>query len=321
MNVLVTGCAGYIGSVLNGYLLEAGYNVIGVDNLRYDNQNALLPYLGHKNFCFHRLDIQGMRALQAFIEMADAVIPLAALVGAPLCEKNTDLAYSVNEWAVKDMVQQLNPGQRIVFPNTNSGYGQTDGDFPCTEEDPLTPISVYGHSKCNAERAVLKHQNSVVFRLATVCGASPRMRMDLMVNDFTEKIVRMRESFGERTKPFSIFEPHFKRNFVHIRDVCRAFVYALKNRKMEGVYNLGDPSANMTKMELAHEIADVVGAWKDNIVVGDGKDPDKRNYVVSSEKILNTGFAFAHSIKDAITEVEAVCMLFPSKDTAKMRNV
>ncbi len=306
MKVLVTGAAGYIGSVLCQHLLNCGHEVVGVDSLVFSNGHAILSLLGHKRFCFYPLDVR-QTAMEVLVNQCDAVIHLAALVGAPLCDKQPAEARDVNYESVRQLMKMVSPDHRILFPNTNSGYGQTDGTKEVTEEDVLAPVSLYGRTKCEAENVILNHPNAVAFRLATVFGASPRMRFDLMVNDFTSKLYFLKNRlncfkngvFSSCTREdleFSIFEPHFKRNFVHVRDVCRAFTYALDKRAMKGVYNLGLPSANLTKLELAHKICEVVGVSREAIITAEGRDPDQRNYLVSNDKVLRAGFVFRHEL-------------------------
>ena len=308
--------------------------VIGIDNLMYNNGSALLPLLGDRNFVFERLDARDAASLYAEIGWeADVILPLAALVGAPVCANKPLAAKQVNFNAVADLCDLMSPHQFLIYPNTNSGYGQTDGDRPCLETDPLNPISVYGKTKCGAEEYVLsRNGRSVVFRLATVFGASPRMRMDLMVNDFTRKLwtvqnrLRHRQTLEKEplipsqqriwdnlAPTLGIFEPHFQRNFVHVRDVANAFCFAmesqLSDRPLSGVYNLGLPDSNMTKLELAHTICDVLGMSRECVTESVGKDPDQRNYIVSNDKILTTGFEFQHSLNRGIREVEQICRM------------
>lgn len=325
--VLLTGCAGYIGSVLIGHLLKANCHVIGVDNLMYGNGQALLGYVGHKDFEFHLTDVRDSESVSRLATRCDVVIPLAALVGAPLCETDKSVAADINFLAVAKLVGTLSGKQLIVLPNTNSGYGQTDGTSFVNEEDELVPISVYGYTKCAAERSVLDHPNGISFRLATVFGASPRMRLDLMVNDFTYQLCHIKRERTEKRwltahamPKLKIFEPHFKRNFVGVQDVCRAFVHMLTYTGPRGAFNLGLPTANLTKMELAHKICDVIGLSREAVIAGDGRDPDQRNYLVSNDKVLRTGFEFKHSLEDGIREVATIAGMITAEQAQTMRN-
>lgn len=314
--IVVTGCAGYIGSVLVGHLLKSGCRVVGIDSLLFHNGPALFNYLGNPNFEFHRMDVRNPE-IEGLYAKADGIIPLAALVGAPLCQSNHAEAREVNFEAIAKLCRTASKQQRIIYPNTNSGYGQTDGESEVTENDPLNPISVYGKTKCDAEKAVLDHPNSVVLRLATVFGASPRMRMDLMVNDFVRRI------YDTIWAPalLQIYEPHFKRNFVGVQDVARAFSFMLPRQQLRGVFNLGLPSANLTKIELAYRICDVLGVSREGVSVGKGKDPDQRNYIVSNAKILSTGFSFVHELDRGIREVAKVCGMSSTEQMMEMSNV
>jgi nucleoside-diphosphate-sugar epimerase len=288
---------------------------MGVDNLMFGDfqKAALMPLLFNKNFHFYQGDVRHTTQLRFLVSKADVVIPLAAWVGAPICSRDPVQATEVNFGAIASLVHDMSKQQRLIYPNTNSGYGETDGTKFCTEEDPLNPISIYGISKCDAEKVVLEHPNSVAFRLATVFGGSPRMRFDLMVNDFTEKLCR--------GGTLEVFDPDFKRNFVGVKDVARAFSFAVFNHELAGVYNLGYPHANLTKIELAYQIAATLGLGREAVVVGSGYDPDRRNYLVSSDKIRKEGFEFEHTLERGITEVSNVCSLFSEKHTRCMRNV
>ncbi len=330
--VLVTGAAGYIGSVLCGELLHRGLKVIGVDSLIYNNGSAVLPLLGHRQFSFVRQDVRDATAIYRDCgKQADVIIPLAALVGAPVCDRHPIGAEQVNFNAVADLCSQMSSDQLLIYPNTNSGYGQTTGDESCVETDPLNPISIYGRTKCRAEQYVLDHHTrTVVFRLATVFGASPRMRLDLMVNDFTRRLVdiRQRVRLGYQRDLLHIFEPHFKRNFVHVRDVTGAFFHTIAHQesdvtpsRMSGVYNLGLPDSNLTKLELAHRICNIIGLSRDHVVESAGKDPDQRNYIVSNDKVLATGFQFANSLDKGIREVAQLCEMMSNEETSRMTNV
>lgn len=311
--VLVTGCAGYIGSVLVGDLLESGCQVIGVDCFAYHNACGVMPHIGKHRFEFHYGLVEDEQLMKPLANRADVIIPLAALVGAPICERFQSLAKCTNLDAVRMLVGLCSPAQRILYPNTNSGYGSTDGVKPCTEKDPMNPISVYGVTKCEAEKAVLDHPNSAVLRLATVFGVSPRMRFDLMVNDFTQKLSRLRwQPCATPTPRLEIFEPHFKRNFVHVRDVSRAFRFLMGRQWLTGPFNLGLPTANLTKWELATRVCDVIGLSHQAVSVGVGIDPDRRNYLVSNEKIMKAGFFFEHELEHGINEVSLLCKILHS---------
>lgn len=320
--VLVTGAAGYIGSVLVGHLLSAKFRVIAIDKLMWGNYASLSNYFGNPLFEFHRLDLEAGNPPRRLYDRADVLVPLAALVGAPLCNSYERIATNINFHVISDMVKGLSPQQRVIYPNTNSGYGAS-GEKLVTELDPLNPISVYGKTKCQAEDVVLAHGNSVSLRLATVFGVSPRMRMDLLINDFTEKITRIKcpPSFTEYVGSLSLFEPHFRRNGVHVCDVSKAFLFAMKNYHMNGQFNLALPDANLTKLGLAEKICHTLGVSTMVIKADAGKDEDKRDCFVSSEKLMKCGFVFEHGLTDGIKEVSQYCQLFDRQTAAKMRNV
>ncbi|MBI2056339.1 MAG: NAD-dependent epimerase/dehydratase [Candidatus Sungbacteria bacterium] len=293
--ILITGGAGYIGSILVPALLEKGYSVTVIDNFLY-NQNSLLDCCNNPNLEIVRGDARNKELIKHHIKDADVIIPLAALVGAPLCDKFPDEAKSINEDAVKMIASLKRSDQKMIYPNTNSGYGVGKKDAFCTEKSPLKPISLYGRTKTEAEKAVRKSGNSIVFRLATVFGVSPRMRLDLLVNDFVYRAV---------TDRFVVlFEADFKRNYIHVRDVARAFIYAIENfdNMKNEVYNLGLSDANLSKRELCEEIKKQV---KDFYFVeaAVGEDPDKRNYIVSNEKIESAGFMPETSLTAGISEL------------------
>lgn len=310
MRVLVTGCAGYIGSTLCSLLLRKNYTVIGVDNFLYKNRHIVYPFAGHGKFIFHEHDVRDINSMIPIYKNVDVIIPLAAIVGAPACDRRPLFAFEINQKAITDMMKHVSPNQKVIFPNTNSGYG-TSGEELCTEESPLKPISHYGLTKCNAEKAVLESPNSVSFRLATVCGASPRMRFDLMLNDFAAKLFSKQE--------LTLFEPNYKRNFIHVQDVARAFCHMIDNNR-NGIYNVGNNFLNMTKIELAHKICDYYEVPKSLVKIGDGKDPDQRNYIVSNDKIMSTGFTPQYPLEWALWDIKVMCTLCDEYLRNEMRN-
>lgn len=295
MKILVTGGAGYLGSVLVGRLLEAGHHVTVLDNLMYE-QKSLFGYCHHPEFEFVFGDVRNEGTLKACVARADAIIPLAALVGAPLCDRDPTTATAVNLDAIRTLNRLRSPQQRVVYPNTNSGYGLGTGDQFCTEETPLEPISLYGSTKVEAERLLLESGTAVTFRLATVFGTSPRMRLDLLVNQFVHAAVTERS--------LVIFEKDFKRNYLHIRDAADGFVFALDNFDvLKGrCYNLGLDDANLSKAELAELIAEAVPGFSIHYAEI-GSDPDKRNYIVSNQRLREAGFVARRSLQQGITEL------------------
>jgi nucleoside-diphosphate-sugar epimerase len=282
LRILITGGAGYIGSVLTRRLLDEGHEVTVLDNFMY-NPTSLLDCCESSRFQVVRGDCRHQDLISKLAGKADIVIPLAALVGAPLCDKDPISAKSTNLEAVRTLCHHLSPSQRLLFPVTNSGYGVGEKGKFCTEESPLRPISLYGITKVEAEKVVLERENSVAFRLATVFGTSPRMRLDLLVNDFVWRAVT------DRT--LVLFEGHFKRNYIHVRDVAKAFLHAMDNfESMKGQpYNVGLEDANLSKVELCQEIQKVVPDFV-FLEAAIGEDIDKRDYIVSNQKILATGF-------------------------------
>ena len=293
--VLITGGAGFIGSVLTPMLLDAGHHVTVLDTFVH-GENSLASSCSNPNFSVVNGDARDPLVLKPLVDTHDVLIPLAALVGAPLCAKDPALAYELNYGAIDTLCNLARPEQWIIYPNTNSGYGtQTE---PCAEDTPLNPISVYGQAKCAAEYRVLKCTNSVAFRLATVFGASPRMRTDLLVNDFVLRAVRDRA--------IVLFDENACRNFIHIRDVALAFMHVLNNwPTMRGnVYNLGDSRANMTKTQLCGAINEHIAFdWYS----GSGNDPDRRDYLVSNERLEATGWSPRFSLDAGIKEL---CKLY-----------
>jgi nucleoside-diphosphate-sugar epimerase len=294
-NILVTGGAGYIGSILVPALLADGHKVTVLDNLMY-GQTSLSHVCYHDNFSIVRGDIRLEKTIVQLMQKADIIIPLAAYVGAPLCNKDPVGATTVNHDAILLMLKHLSPNQMLLMPTTNSAYGSGDENNFCTEESPLRPVSQYAIEKVEIEKAIMQHPNAISFRLATVFGMSPRMRIDLLVNDFTYRAVHDRFVV--------LFEPHFKRNYVHVRDVTRAFQHGIANfDSMKGkIYNVGLSEANVSKMELCQAISCHV---PDFIFpeAAIGKDPDQRNYIVSNAKIEATGFKTAFSLGGGIAEL------------------
>jgi len=294
--ILVTGGAGYIGSVLVPELLRAGHEVTILDNFLY-NQTSLLDVCNFKTLTIVRGDARDEELMKKLILGKDFIIPLACLVGAPLCDRDPIAARTTNLEAIELILKIRTKGQKIIFPNTNSGYGIGESNVTfCTEESPLRPVSLYGRLKVEAEEKLLKAGDAITLRLATVCGISPRMRLDLLVNDFVYRAANDRFVV--------LFEAYFKRNYIHIRDVARAFMHAMDNfeKMKDNAFNVGLSDANLSKLELCEEIKKQLPDFV-FIESAIGKDPDKRNYVVSNEKIEATGFRPTHSIQDTIREL------------------
>ena len=293
--ILITGAAGYIGSMLTTKLVELGFNVLAVDLLKYD-KNSLSHLFYYNNFSFLKADITKPTVVKKIIKNVDYIIPLAALVGAPLCEKYKAQAKKVNVSSIKLILRFIKKNQKIIYPTTNSGYGVGEKNKYCDENSPLRPISLYGVTKAEAERLILNHKNSICFRLATVFGFSYRMRTDLLVNNFVEKSVRK--------KILEIFEPNFRRNFIHIRDVSSAIIFAINNfnKLKNNVFNLGLSSANLTKLALAKKIKKYYKNVK-IVIIKNASDPDKRDYFVSNKKIEKSGFKPSISLDIGIKEL------------------
>ena len=295
MKILITGGAGYIGSVLTPNLLAQGHEVTVVDNFLF-RQSSLLDCCQYPNFSVIRGDSREESLMKPLIAKADLIIPLAALVGVPLCNRDQIATKTTNFEAVAMLCRLASPAQRIIMPVTNSGYGIGEQGKFCTEDSPLRPLSTYGITKVQAEEAVLQRENSISFRLATVFGLAPRMRLDLLVNDFVYRAVHDRAVL--------IFEGHFKRNYIHIRDVVRAFDHGIANfETMKGrPYNAGLEEANLSKLELCA----VIQKHLPNFVYVEapiGEDPDKRDYVVSNARLLGTGFQTEWGLDRGIVEL------------------
>lgn len=294
-NVLVTGGAGYIGSILVPELLQSGHKVTVLDNFMY-GQNSLAHICHHANFQVIRGDIRVPNTIEPLIKQADIIIPLAALVGAPLCNKDPVGATTTNKDAIIMMLNKLSKNQQVLMPTTNSAYGTGDKNNFCTEESPLNPISQYAREKVEVEKILMQHPNAISFRLATVFGMSPRMRIDLLVNDFTYR------AFNDRF--IVLFEGHFKRNYIHVRDVARAFMHAIANlRMMKGqIYNVGLSEANVSKRELCDHIKKYIPEFQ-IMEAAVAKDPDQRNYIVSNEKLEKTGYSPLYNLDYGIQEL------------------
>ncbi len=293
--VVITGAAGYLGSIMVPRLLQAGYAVDAVDTFP-TGDTTLALCCADPNFTPIKADARDEAVMKPIFAKADILIPLAALVGAPLCKQDPINATTTNLDAVRMMVRHVGKGQRMLYPTTNSGYGVGQkGEF-CTEETPLRPISLYGTTKCDAEKAVLDSGNGVTFRLATVFGMAPRMRLDLLVNDFTWRAVTDRAVV--------IFEGHFKRNYIHVRDVAKAFQHGIENYKTmnANAFNLGLSTANLSKLELCAEIKKQVPNFV-FIEAPIGEDPDKRDYIVSNAKLEKTGWTPDWPIDKGIGEL------------------
>ena len=295
LNVLVTGGAGYLGSVLCERLLAAGYRVTTVDDMMYQ-QGSLLHLCANPHFDFVLGDVRDKELMRRLVKEADVLIPLAAVVGAPACDRDPLLARSVNLEAVRLLNGLRSPQQMVIYPTTNSGYGTQSGDLFCTEDTPLEPISLYGQTKSQAEAELLETPNVITLRLATVFGMSPRMRLDLLVNHFV---------YAAITDGYIvIFEKDFKRNYIHIRDVADCFVHCIENfKRMAGrPYNAGLDAANLSKEELALKIKEYVPNFYVHFAQV-GSDPDKRNYIVSNQRLCEAGFEARRSLDDGIREL------------------
>ena len=293
--ILITGGAGYIGSMLTSKLVNIGYDVTVIDLLKY-TANSLNHLHLFKNFKLIVGDVRNKTLIKKEIKKNEFIIPLAALVGAPLCEKNKKEAISVNFNSIKLLMKYINKKHKVIYLTSNSGYGVGKKNKFCDEKSPLNPISLYGTTKVQAEKIVMKSQNVICFRLATVFGYSHRMRTDLLVNNFVFDSIKKKE--------LKLFEPHFRRNFIHIKDVVDGILYSIKNfkRLKSNVYNLGLSSANLSKYMLAKKIKQKLKYLKIKIIKN-MKDPDQRNYYVSNKKIEKKGFKAKIKIESGINEL------------------
>jgi len=301
--ILVTGAAGYLGSVLVGRLLDGGFAVRAVDSLMY-GQTSLFQYCAHPGFDFVRGDARHEKLMRGVLRDVDAIVPLAALVGAPVCNRDPWEARGVNFEAIDLLTRLRTPSQLIIFPNTNSGYGHTASDAVCTEDSPLAPISVYAQTKCEAEQLVLGAGNSLSLRMATMFGASPRMRADLLVNDFVYAACTARS--------IVVFDHSFRRNFVHVRDAADCIAHCLESSEqmVGGVYNLGLDDSNLTKGDLAMVVQRHVPGCRVELAQI-GSDPDKRSYTISSAALAAQGYVARRSLDAGIEELKAAYEMWP----------
>jgi nucleoside-diphosphate-sugar epimerase len=293
--ILVTGGAGYIGSMLVTKLIQLGYKVTVIDLLKYSSTSLNHLYF-NKNFKLIVGDVRNKNLIKKEIKKNEFIIPLAALVGAPLCEKNKNEAISVNLDSIKFLMKNTKIKNKIIFLTSNSGYGIGKKNKFCYEDSPLKPISLYGITKVEAEKIVMKSKNVICFRLATVFGNSYRMRTDLLVNNFVYNSINKKE--------LKLYEPHFRRNFIHVKDVVDGIVYSVKNfnKLKSNIYNLGLSSANLSKLMLAKKIRNRLKYLKIKIIKNK-KDPDQRDYFVSNKKIEKKGFKAKIKIETGINEL------------------
>jgi nucleoside-diphosphate-sugar epimerase len=311
MKVLITGGAGYLGSNLTRHLLEAGYTVTVLDNLMYD-QVTLLHLFGNPKFQFELGDVRDKKLLQELVGLNDVIIPLAAIVGMPACKANPELTVAVNYQQVADIVEVLRGDQKLILPNTNSQYGSSDSII--TEESPFNPLSLYAKTKCDAENIMLEKGNGVSLRLATVFGVSPRMRTDLLVNDFVYKSVV--DGY------LVLFEAHFKRNYIHVQDIARTFQFIIENYdKCKGhAFNVGLSTANLSKLELAEKIKSHIPSL---VIKQDDfkEDFDKRNYIVSNEKLEALGWKPIYDLDYGIKQLISAYKIVINKNNQNFTNL
>jgi nucleoside-diphosphate-sugar epimerase len=304
-NILVTGGAGYIGSTLVPNLLSKNHKVTVVDNFMY-RQTSLASSIKNRNFSLVFGDVRDEGLMKELISRSDVIIPLAAIVGAPACDKDPILAKTINRDSILWLLQNLSPAQQIIMPTTNSAYGSGDQNNFCDEKSPLNPLSLYARDKVVVEKSLMQFENATSLRLATVFGISPRMRLDLLVNNFVYRAL---------TDGFVIvFEGHFKRNYIHVDDVVQAFNLALdNNERFKGeIFNVGLSEANISKLELCKEIQQIIPSFT-FIEAALGKDPDQRNYIVSNKKIESQGFAPKVNLRDGLSELVKGLKMFDQK--------
>ena len=311
MKVLITGGAGYLGSNLTRHLLEAGYTVTVLDNLMYD-QVTLLHLFGNPKFQFELGDVRDKKLLQELVGLNDVIIPLAAIVGMPACKANPELTVAVNYQQVADIVEVLRDDQKLILPNTNSQYGSSDSII--TEESPFNPLSLYAKTKCDAENTMLANGNGVSLRLATVFGVSPRMRTDLLVNDFVYKSVV--DGY------LVLFEAHFKRNYIHVQDIARTFQFIIENydRCKGHAFNVGLSTANLSKLELAEKIKSHIPSL---VIKQDDfkEDFDKRNYIVSNDKLEALGWKPIYDLDYGIKQLMSAYKIVINKNNQNFTNL
>ena len=305
-NVLITGGCGYLGSMLATQLINKGLKVTVIDNLMFKKQTLKHLFI-NKNFKFHEIDVRDLATMKKFYNKNDIIFPLAALVGAPLCEKNKKAAKEINEVSILNMAKYLSKDQRVIYPNTNSGYGISEKQKICDENTPLNPISLYGITKKRSEEAILERENSISLRLATVFGVGYRNRNDLLVNFFVYNALKF--------KKLEIFEPNFRRNYIHLRDIINAFEHCNTyfQKMKSNIYNVGLSKANLTKIELCKEIKKILKETKIKIIKNKS-DPDKRDYFVSNKKIEETGWKPNIRLQDGIKELISAYSSFSSSD-------
>jgi len=305
MKILITGGAGYLGSVITKRMLDEGHEVIVLDKLIF-NQTSLLGYTYTSKFRFVYGDVRNEKLLEKLCNEVDVIIPLAAIVGAPACDRDPVLATSINKDSVNLLLKNISSSQQIIMPTTNSAYGSGGNDNYCDENSPLNPLSLYARDKVEVEKSLMNHSKATSFRLATVFGVSPRMRLDLLVNNFCYRAITDRFVI--------VFEGHFKRNYIHLLDVCQAFELALsKPEQFQGeIFNVGLSTANVSKLELCAVIKQRNPEFT-YLEAPLGKDPDQRNYLVSNAKIESKGFNPKVNLESGIDELSKFLKMFDQR--------